>query len=162
MPELIENRGEIQPTQIMLPGPLQAAQVELLMRQFDMRETVVFTYPETASAPKDAERYRKLASGLIAYDTELRLIKVEGNESFQIKATPHENALFDLLTVEEGRVVNRTTLYRTVFGEDKHQHNVDVHVSNLRKKLGPARGYIATRRGVGFYAVPDFELPLDP
>lgn len=159
-----ESRGEIPPTKIMLPGPLTVGELSLRFSRYDLRERVVITYPncETGSALDEQERYRKLASGLITYDTKLRLIQVGGEYPFEVEPTPNENAIFDLLTAQEGQVMSREDLSNTVLGASGQGHTVDVHISNLRGKLGDARGYIATRRSVGFYAVSDFKLPLDP
>ncbi|MCW0217946.1 MAG: helix-turn-helix domain-containing protein, partial [Prosthecobacter sp.] len=52
-----------------------------------------------------------------------------------------------------GQVVSRTTLYEHLFDEDDStlSNLLDVHVSNLRKKLGA--DIITTRRGHGYCIV---------
>ena len=49
-----------------------------------------------------------------------------------------------------GQVVTRTQIYEHLFDEteDTMSNLVDVHVSNLRRKLG--RNLITTRRGQGY------------
>lgn len=67
--------------------------------------------------------------------------------------TARENSLLEYLAVHRGRVISRTELYDHLFDEtDNSLSNLlDVHVSNLRKKLGA--DLIETRRGQG-YVIP--------
>lgn len=67
-----------------------------------------------------------------------------------VPLTPMEYALVELLALHRNRVVTRTTIYDHLFDEDDDSLSnlVDVHVSNIRKKLG--RDFITTRRGQGY------------
>jgi two-component system OmpR family response regulator len=67
-----------------------------------------------------------------------------------ISLTAREYSLFEYLALHRGAVVTRTALYDHLFDEDDDtlSNLLDVHVSNLRKKLGPA--LIQTRRGHGY------------
>lgn len=64
--------------------------------------------------------------------------------------TPREYTLVEYLALHRGEVVSRTKLYERLFDEDDDtlSNLLDVHVSNLRKKLG--HGLITTRRGLGY------------
>jgi len=64
------------------------------------------------------------------------------------------NGLVEYLALHQGEVVTRTTLYEHLFDEnDSSLSNLlDVHVSNIRKKLG--HDFILTRRGHGYSIVP--------
>jgi two-component system OmpR family response regulator len=64
--------------------------------------------------------------------------------------TAREYALVQFLAVHRGEVVTRTQLYEHLFDEndDTFSNLLDVHVSNVRKKLGA--NFIATRRGHGY------------
>jgi two-component system OmpR family response regulator len=64
--------------------------------------------------------------------------------------TAREYALLEYLALHRGELVTRTTLYEHLFDEnDSTMSNLlDVHVSNLRKKLGAE--FISTRRGHGY------------
>lgn len=64
--------------------------------------------------------------------------------------TPREFSLLELLAVHRGQVVTRTQIYEHLFdeNEDSLSNLVDVHVSNLRRKLG--KDFITTRRGQGY------------
>lgn len=67
-----------------------------------------------------------------------------------ISLTAREYALLEYLAIHRGKVVSRTELYDHLFDEtDSSLSNLlDVHVSNLRKKLGA--DLIETRRGQGY------------
>ena len=67
-----------------------------------------------------------------------------------VALTPREYALVEYLALHRGQVVSRTELYDHLFGEDDDTMSnlLDVHVSNIRKKLG--HDFIVTRRGHGY------------
>jgi two-component system OmpR family response regulator len=67
-----------------------------------------------------------------------------------VELTAREYALVEFLALHRGKVVTRTMLYEHLFDEsDSTLSNLlDVHVSNIRKKLG--HDFIVTRRGHGY------------
>jgi two-component system OmpR family response regulator len=67
-----------------------------------------------------------------------------------IPLTAREYSLLEFLATRQGEVVTRTTLYEHLFDENEASFSnlLDVHVSNLRKKLGA--DFITTRRGHGY------------
>ena len=67
-----------------------------------------------------------------------------------VPLTAREYGLLEFLALHRGELVTRTTLYEHLFDEnDSTMSNLlDVHVSNLRKKLGAE--FISTRRGHGY------------
>ncbi len=67
-----------------------------------------------------------------------------------VTLTAREYALLEFLALHLGEVVTRTALYEHLFDEDDSTFSnlLDVHVSNLRKKLGA--DFITTRRGHGY------------
>jgi len=67
-----------------------------------------------------------------------------------IPLTAREYSLLEYLVTRQGEVVTRTTLYEHLFDETESSFSnlLDVHVSNLRKKLGT--DLITTRRGHGY------------
>jgi DNA-binding response OmpR family regulator len=69
--------------------------------------------------------------------------------------TPLEFALLTSLAAHPGRVFTRAQLLERVWGQDYFgdDHVVDVHIANLRKKLGDdpaAPRFVETVRGVGY------------
>ena len=85
--------------------------------------------------------------GKVTIDTAARNITRAGNP---VELTAREYALVEFLALHRGEVVTRTQLYEHLFDEsDSTLSNLlDVHVSNIRKKLGAE--FITTRRGHGY------------
>lgn len=83
----------------------------------------------------------------LVIDTSLK--RVEVNDRV-ITLTAREYSLVEYLAMNRGTVISRTLLYERLFDEtdDTFSNLLDVHVSNIRKKLGP--GFITTRRGQGY------------
>lgn len=83
---------------------------------------------------------------------EARKVTVNARE---VTLTPHEYSILSILVQKPDKVFSRETLYEQVwnggyYGED---NTVNVHVSNLRKKLAvydPDNEYIKTVWGIGF------------
>ena len=97
-----------------------------------------------------------LVHGPVSIDTEGRIAQLDGEE------LPLTRIEFDLLaTLVSGprRVWQRETLLSRIWGEGwvNDQHLVEVHIRNLRKKLGEdtkAPRFIRTVRGVGYRMMP--------
>ena len=85
--------------------------------------------------------------GDITLDTAERTVRKAGQV---IPLTPREYALVELLAMHKGKLVTRTMIYDHLFDEadDSLSNLVDVHVANVRKKLG--KDFITTRRGEGY------------
>ena len=125
------------------------ARVAAMMRRPRRRNTAAAAPPPAASAQDQSEIMRL---GELEVDLEGRLAHLSGSE------LPLTRIEFDLLaTLLSGprRVWPRETLLRTVWGTEwaGDGHLVEVHMGNLRRKLGddPRNGrYIRTVRGVGY------------
>ena len=111
------------------------ARLELLAR---IRAIVRRSAGQVASA---------LEIGDVKIDMATRNVTKQGES---INLTPREYALIEFLALHRGKVVTRTMLYDHLFdeNEDSLSNLLDVHVSNLRKKLGA--DFIVTRRGHGY------------
>src|SRR5436189_6361360 len=85
--------------------------------------------------------------GDVLIDTAARTVRRAGEP---VILTAREYALVEFLSIHRGSVVSRTDLYEHLFNEDDDTMSnlLDVHVSNIRKKLG--HDFIATRRGHGY------------
>ena len=83
----------------------------------------------------------------LAIDTAARTV-MRANQP--VALTAREYALLEFLALHRGQVVARTTLYEHLFDEDDStlSNLLDVHVSNIRRKLGA--DLITTRRGHGY------------
>src|SRR5262249_23181726 len=73
--------------------------------------------------------------GEVMIDTAARKVRRTGQE---VVLTAREYALLEFLAVHRGELVTRTALYEHLFDEDDSSLSnlLDVHVSNIRKKLG--------------------------
>lgn len=85
--------------------------------------------------------------GAVAVDTRARRVTRGGAP---VVLTAREYALVEFLALRRGQVVSRTEMYDHLFdeNEDSMSNLLDVHVSNVRKKLG--KDFIETRRGQGY------------
>src|SRR6476659_3370307 len=89
----------------------------------------------------------KTAVGDVEIDTARRAVTRAGES---VALTAREYAILELLVLHRGKVLTKTEIYDHIFDEsdDTLSNLIEVHVSNLRKKLG--RDLIETRRGLGY------------
>lgn len=89
--------------------------------------------------------------GEVKIDIRSRTV-TRGNDS--VSLTAREYSLVELLGMHCGELVTRTQIYDHLFDEndDTLSNLVEVHVSNVRKKLG--KEFIETRRGQGYIVNP--------
>jgi two-component system OmpR family response regulator len=89
----------------------------------------------------------RLEIGDVVIDTAARTVTSQGAP---VLLTAREYSLVEFLALHRGQVVTRTALYEHLFDEDDStlSNLLDVHVSNIRKKLG--HDFILTRRGHGY------------
>ena len=75
-----------------------------------------------------------------------------------VRLTATEFALVEYLALHRGRIVSRSELYERLFDEhhDSLSNLIEVHVANVRRKLG--RDFIETRRGQGYL----IDAAIDP
>jgi len=93
------------------------------------------------------ETQTRLELGEVVIDTAARNV-LRGGAAVEL--TAREYALVEFLALHRGTVVTRTMLYEHLFDENDNtlSNLLDVHVSNIRKKLG--HDFITTRRGHGY------------
>lgn len=77
------------------------------------------------------------------------LIKIDGES---IKVTKTEFNLLYLFLKHPGKIFTRDNIINSVKGEDIYviDRTIDVHIMNLRKKLGKYKNLISTFSGVGY------------
>lgn len=90
-----------------------------------------------------------LSSGDIVIDVEKHKVKAFGKS---VELTPTEFSILEYMYARPGRVLSREKLLNGVFGYDSsvYDRTVDAHIKSLRKKLGKAKNYIETVRGIGY------------
>jgi two-component system OmpR family response regulator len=124
---------------------------DYLTKPFSPRELVArvkAVLRRTAGGP-EAERVRQV--GAVTIDASRRLVLAAGET---VALTPTEFDLLLHLMNRPGRVFTREELLASVWGYAAHAgtRTVDVHVAQVRAKLGEAGGVIKTIRGVGYAA----------
>jgi two-component system OmpR family response regulator len=118
---------------------------DYLVKPFDLGELLARVRAlirRSSGAPNPA-----VTIGPVVIQTAARTVTVDGAA---VELTAREYALLDYLASRRGAVVSRTELYDHLFAEEDESYSnlLDVHVCNLRKKLG--RNFIQTRRGHGY------------
>jgi DNA-binding response OmpR family regulator len=90
-----------------------------------------------------------LTVGPLQIDQEQHRVELDGQE---IPLTATEFRLLVAIVAARGRVLSRNQLIDQALGLDAvvTDRTIDVHLAGLRKKLGQAKKYIGTVRGVGY------------
>jgi len=104
---------------------------------------------------KRASQKKLVKIGSIIIDKLKHKVTVSGRK---ILLTPTEFKLLEFMAESPGMVLSREQLLSGVFGYDSESYDrtIDAHMKSLRKKLGKARDYIETIRGIG-YRLEDFQ-----
>jgi len=126
-------------------------------REFSARVSAMFRRPRTPSAQQaEPEANGLLRHDELTMDVEGRLVTLAGRE---LALTRIEFDLLETLLTGAQRVWTREALLNRVWGDGWSQdhHLVEVHIRNLRKKLGEDMAnprFIRTVRGVGYRMMP--------
>lgn len=128
-----------------LPAPFSSRELgarvnALLRRELGARQP--------ASSPRPEQH------GVLIVDADVGRVEVAGRV---VRLTPTEFRVLALLIVGRGKVLTRRAIVGALAGETEARsvRVVDAHVKSLRRKLGEARSYIQSVRGVGYrFAVP--------
>jgi two-component system phosphate regulon response regulator PhoB/two-component system alkaline phosphatase synthesis response regulator PhoP len=92
---------------------------------------------------------RRIVVGTLVIDLDKFEVTVEGAKA---ELTATEFKILQLLASRRGRVFTRDQILDFLWGTEKAvvDRTVDVHIRNLREKLGPAAALIKNIRGVGY------------
>ena len=124
---------------------------DYMVKPFSPRELVarVKTILRRVSTKDDDKRVLKL--GPLSIDTEKFEASLDGKK---IELTTTEFKILEVLAEGRGRVYTRDQLLKKkrLWGDDKlvFDRTIDVHIKNLREKLGKAGNMIKTIRGIGY------------
>jgi len=118
---------------------------DYLVKPFELPELLARLRALIRRSARQAQA--RLEIGDVVIDTAARTVS---RHDAAIALTAREYALVEFLALHRGKVVTRTMLYEHLFDEsdDTLSNLLDVHVSNIRKKLG--HDFITTRRGHGY------------
>ncbi len=118
---------------------------DYLVKPFDLTELLARLRALIRRASNQS--HSNITLGDVRVDTAARTVHKSGHE---VALTAREYALVEYLALHCGEVISRTTLYEHLFDENDStlSNLLDVHVSNVRKKLG--QEFISTRRGHGY------------
>ena len=119
-----------------------------MVKPFDLAE--LFARLRAIIRRSGTQSATKLQIDRVELDTAARIVRIDQQE---VPLTAREYALVEYLAINRGRLVTRSTLYEHLFDENESSLSnlLDVHVSNIRKKLG--HDFIQTRRGHGYSIV---------
>lgn len=109
--------------------------------------------------PNEKQARETLSVGDLEMDSRTRTVK-RGGESVELTVVEYD--LLEMLLQTPGRIVTREELVKKVLNRSlsPFERSIDMHVSNLRKKLGhQVQGVerIKTMRGVGYIYAPGVE-----
>lgn len=95
---------------------------------------------------------QELTCGVLKLSREDHVVTVDGRE---VTLTTREFAILAMLMEHPKRAFSRAQIYESIWGEEfmGDDNTVNVHVSNLRSKLGkaaPGQEFIKTVWGIGF------------
>ena len=118
---------------------------DYLVKPFDLDELVARLRAIIRRAA--GQTANEIKVGDLVLQTAARQVTLHGKP---VALTPREYCLLEFLAMHRGETVTRSALYEHLFDEDEDSLSnlLDVHVSNLRKKLG--HDVISTRRGHGY------------
>lgn len=124
---------------------------DYLVKPFSPRELVARVKALLRRPRRPADPAAALPSGL-ELDVARRAVRVDGTP---VELTALEFDLLAVLVRDPGVVIGRQALLDRVWGADviAEDHLVDVHIGNLRRKLGDDPGrprFVETVRGVGY------------
>ena len=124
---------------------LDAGADDYVVKPFDLDE--VFARLRAIIRRSANQTTNVIDLGSVTIDTAARSVFLKNRP---VELTAREYSLVEFLALHHGEVVTRTRLYEHLFDENENSMSnlLDVHVSNVRKKLGA--DFIATRRGHGY------------
>lgn len=125
---------------------------DYMTKPFAPEEVLARVEASLRRAGKDTNNERPLTHRALSLSPSLRKVTLNGTE---LALTAHEFDILELLMRQPEKVYTRESLYEQVWhgGYYGENNTVNVHVSNIRKKLkaiDPDADYIQTVYGIGF------------
>lgn len=132
---------------------------DYIAKPFSMKVVLARLEAVFRRSTRGAGDQRQAVMGGVVMNLETHETLVDGHPA---ALTLTEFRLLSALIQANGRVLSRSALMARAMGPGVTvtDRTIDVHVTAIRKKLGPHAGIIKTVRGVGYRATPDAE-PAD-
>jgi len=132
---------------------LEGGADDYILKPFNPNELLARVRAVLRRSRRVSVRGAVLEIGEFRLDSENR--KVWKNDS-PVELTLSEFDIFEALMKSQGRPVSRDELASALYGRDfmPLERSIDVHISNLRKKLETEKTLIRSVRGVGYVFVP--------
>ena len=124
---------------------------DYVTKPFSPREVVARVRAVLRRSRPEARRIERYRAGELFLDA--GAVRVRCGER-EVALTPREFELLKALLAAGGRALSRRELLDAMGEVYVDERTVDVHVKNLRKKLGPCAGRVETVRGVGYRVAP--------
>jgi two-component system alkaline phosphatase synthesis response regulator PhoP len=104
---------------------------------------------KTTGDGKKAENSSELKTGPLIIDVDRFVVMIDGKQKFFPRK---EFQLLHFLASHSGKVVNRETLLKEIWGNDVFvvDRTIDVHIRKIREKLGKYSELIETVKGIGY------------
>jgi len=121
---------------------------DYMTKPFSVKELVARIHA-VLRRPGGGETARRIAVGTLVIDLDKFEVTAEGAK---VDLTATEFKILQLLASRKGRVFSRDQILDFLWGNEKAvvDRTVDVHIRNLREKLGAAAALIKNIRGVGY------------
>ncbi len=121
---------------------------DYVTKPFSVKELVARVHA-VLRRPAAGESGPRISVGTLVIDLDKHEVTVVGTK---IDLTATEFKILRLLASRKGRVFTRDQILDHLWGNEKAviDRTVDVHIRNLREKLGPAASLIKNVRGAGY------------
>ncbi len=121
---------------------------DYMTKPFSVKELVARIHA-VLRRPGGGEAAKRISVGTLVIDLDKFEVTAEG---LKIDLTATEFKILQLLASRKGRVFSRDQILDFLWGNEKAvvDRTVDVHIRNLREKLGAAASLIKNIRGVGY------------
>lgn len=121
---------------------------DYVTKPFSVKELVARIHA-VLRRPAGGETARRIVIGPLILDGDKFEVAVDGAK---VELTATEFKILQLLASKPGRVFTRDRILDHLWGDEKAvvDRTVDVHIRNLREKLGPAAALVKNIRGVGY------------
>jgi two-component system phosphate regulon response regulator PhoB/two-component system alkaline phosphatase synthesis response regulator PhoP len=121
---------------------------DYVTKPFSVKELVARIHA-VLRRPRPPETARRITVGELTIDPDKYQVILSGDT---IELTATEFKILQLLASRKGRVFTRDQILDYLWGHEKAvvDRTIDVHIRNLRKKLGRAASLVKNIRGVGY------------